>query len=169
MAGLCLMSQPALALSRPKAKGTKVLAFRHLHTDEKLRITYWKDGAYDPSALNRINYLLRDFRNGEVYPIKPSLLDLLHEVRTKAGSDGVFEIISGYRSPRTNAMLASFSRGVAHHSLHMQGKAIDVRLEGTSLSRLQRTALSLGRGGVGYYPRSDFVHMDVGRIRRWRG
>ena len=168
MAGLCGLSQPALALTG-KPKGTKVLSFRHLHTDEKLKIAFWKDGAYDRAALTKLNHLLRDFRTGDVYPINPGLFSLLHDIRTKLGSDGTIEIISAYRSPATNSMLAKLSDGVANNCLHMQGKAIDVRLEGTSLAKLQRTALALGHGGVGYYPSSQFVHLDVGRVRRWQG
>ena len=168
VASLCTLSNPALAMVA-KAKGTKSLSFRHLHTDEKLQVVFWKDGVYDRAGLAKLNHLLRDFRTGDVYPINPNLFSLLHDIRRKLGSDGTIEIISAYRSPATNSMLARLSDGVANNSLHMQGKAIDIRLEGTSLSKLQRTALALGHGGVGYYPSSQFVHLDVGRVRRWQG
>lgn len=164
----CGITTPAFALSKI-AKGSKILDFRNLHTDEKLSIAYWRDGIYDRAALAKINHILRDHRSGDVYPMKLSLLDVLHDLQAKLNNHNTIEIISGYRSPRTNATMAKFGSGVANHSLHMEGKAIDIRLVGTPLPKLQRTALALGRGGVGYYPDSQFVHIDVGRVRRWQG
>lgn len=163
---LCLASQPALALSRPTA-GMKELAFYNLHTDEKLRVTYWKDGKYDRAALSKVNHILRDFRSGDVYPMSANLIDLLHDLQTKLRTDAVIEIISGYRSPKTNAMLANASDGVARQSYHTKGVATDIRMRGVSLRQIQTTALFMRRGGVGFYPRSDFVHVDVGPVRRW--
>lgn len=145
------------------------LSLDNLHTGERLNVTYWSNGSYIPDALAEVNNVLRDFRNGEKHPIAPNLLDLLALLRSRMESTAPFTVISGYRSPTTNAMLRSAHEhsGVASQSLHMQGMAIDVRLDGRSLAALHDTALSLRAGGVGYYPSSDFVHVDVGRVRRW--
>ncbi|HEX5611025.1 MAG TPA: DUF882 domain-containing protein [Burkholderiales bacterium] len=157
------------ALAKPGAvlaSEERVLAFQHTHTGESLEIVYFQGGAYLSAALARINRLLRDFRTGEMHPIDPALLDTLHALCSACGRSG-FEIISGYRSPNTNAMLRSRSGGVASHSLHLEGRAIDVRLPGVGTDRLRDAAIALGRGGVGYYPGSDFVHLDTGRPRSW--
>ncbi|MGH8199125.1 MAG: YcbK family protein [Steroidobacteraceae bacterium] len=114
-----------------------------------------------------MNHFLRDFRTGEVHPIDPGVLDVLFDLKTRTGCDESFHVISGYRSPRTNAMLRRRSTGVAAHSLHMRGQAIDVRLPGIPTKHLQELALALRRTGVGYYPKSDFVHLDAGRVRFW--
>jgi uncharacterized protein YcbK (DUF882 family) len=143
------------------------LSFENLHTGERLDTVYWVNGAYQPGALHSINVLLRDFRNGQVYPIDRKLLDLLVQLRTRLHSSAPIQVISGYRSPETNAMLASYSDGVAAGSLHMEGMAIDIRIPGRSLRQVHQVALNLAEGGVGYYPRSDFVHVDTGRVRRW--
>jgi uncharacterized protein YcbK (DUF882 family) len=143
------------------------LAFRHTHTDETLKVVYRSGEQYVPSALTEINRLLRDFRTGEVQPIDPALLDILHALATTCGGH-TFEIISGFRSPATNAMLKrKGGGGVAKHSLHMEGRAIDVRMPGLESARLRDAALLLGLGGVGYYPIEDFVHLDTGRVRSW--
>ena len=153
----------------PKANAAapRALAFYHTHTKERLRVTYAANGMHIPKALAQINYFLRDFRTGDVHTIDPTLLDLLYALRARVGGKGTYEIISGYRSPRTNEMLRSRSSGVAKRSLHMEGKAIDVRLTGVRTSRLREEALALHLGGVGYYPNSDFVHVDTGRVRKW--
>ncbi len=143
------------------------LRFHHLHTGEQLDIVYCENGHYLPDALGEVNQLLRDFRSGEMAEIDPALLDLLHAVQASTGADGTFEIISGYRSPSTNEMLRSRSRGVARRSLHMQGKAVDVRLPGLATRQLRNASVALRRGGVGYYPADDFVHLDTGRVRTW--
>lgn len=145
------------------------LGFYNLHTNERLRCQYWSNGRYDENALEDIAYVLRDFRTNEVKPIHPGLLDLLATVRAELSSQKEFHVISGYRSPATNAKLNARSSGVAKRSLHMQGKAIDVRLPGTSLSKFRQVGRDLGLGGVGYYPKSDFVHLDIGRPRQWIG
>jgi len=160
------------ALIRPAAAGTspaaeRRLAFRNLHTEERLETVYWRDGGYDATALEAINHILRDHRSGEVKPIDPNLLDLLDRVQGELGTREPFQIISGYRSPKTNARLAADSDGVAKRSLHVEGKAIDVRLEGCGIATLRDTALGLRAGGVGYYPKSNFVHLDIGRVRAW--
>lgn len=155
--------QSALA-DTPNAKS---VSFVHTHTGEKLTAVYWKDGAYQQEVLHQVNHLLRDFRTNEVHDIDPPLLDVLFDLRTRVASDAAFHVISAYRSPKTNAMLRRSSNGVAEHSMHMQGKAIDVRLAGFPTERLAEVARSLRRGGVGYYKASDFVHVDTGRVRYW--
>jgi uncharacterized protein YcbK (DUF882 family) len=143
------------------------LSFVHTHTGETLSTVYFEGGQYRAGELGRINQLLRDFRTGDVYPIDPGVLDILADLRTLSRSDEPYEVISGYRSPETNAELHRRSSGVAEHSLHMQGRAIDVRLPRFATAKLHELALGMGRGGVGYYPQSDFVHLDNGRVRRW--
>lgn len=159
-----LVASPALA-SPPR--GVRSLSFKNLHTDERVSTEYWVDGWYNPDALAEIDHVLRDFRTGEAHPIDPRLLDLMHQIQTKLETDADFEVFSAYRSPKTNAALARRSRGVARKSLHMQGKAVDVRLPGRRLRYVRRAAKALRVGGVGYYPRSGFVHIDVGRVRYW--
>jgi uncharacterized protein YcbK (DUF882 family) len=156
---------PADAAAAPAAPRT--LRFVHTHTSETLTATYFDGADYDPDCLREINHLLRDFRNDEIRPIDPGLLDLLHTVQGLAGGATPFEVISAYRSPATNAMLHRHSSGVAEHSQHLLGKAIDVRLQGLPTAQLHRIGLSLARGGVGYYPASDFVHLDTGPVRSW--
>ena len=130
---------------------------------------FFRGGDYMPEALAAIQVLLRDYRNGEQHPIDPPLLDYLHDVAPLLGVDPMFSVISGYRSPQTNAQLHEHSNGVARNSLHMQGRAIDVRLARVDCARLAGSALDMARGGVGYYRSSDFVHLDTGRFRTWRG
>ncbi len=141
----------------------------NLHTGESLQAVYFDQGRYLPDALAEVNRVLRDFRTGDQHMMDLRLLDLLSQVRAKVGAERPFQVISGYRSPKTNAMLHERSHGVANQSLHMQGMAIDVRVEGVQLDHLHKAAIDLGRGGVGLYPVSNFVHMDVGRVRRWNG
>jgi uncharacterized protein YcbK (DUF882 family) len=145
----------------------KALAFYNTHTGETLKAVYWDQGTYVPQALAEINHILRDYRTGEVREIEPALLDLLFALQQKLGSAAPFSIISGYRSPETNSHLSSMSKGVAKNSMHLLGKAIDIRLPGHELKTLQRAAVDLRRGGVGYYSSSDFVHVDIGRVRYW--
>jgi uncharacterized protein YcbK (DUF882 family) len=143
------------------------LCFHHTHTGEKLDVTYFERGSYLDDALGAVNQLLRDHRSGEVYAMDTSLLDLLHAVQRRCERDGPFEVISGYRSPSTNEMLRRNSTGVAKRSLHTQGRAIDVRIPGLDTGDLRRAAMELSAGGVGYYPKSAFVHLDTGRVRAW--
>ena len=149
--------------------GARSLALSNLHTGEKLKLDYWVDGRYEPAALAEANRLLRDFRTGEVHPMEPRLFDLLHVLQQNMESNAAYEVISGYRSPQTNAALHERSDGVASKSLHMQGMAMDIRLPGRTLAKLHDAALALDQGGVGFYPTSDFVHVDVGKVRRWNG
>jgi uncharacterized protein YcbK (DUF882 family) len=150
------------AESEPRA-----LAFRNLHTGESIDVVYWADGQLDYGALREIDWVLRDFRTGEARAMDRRLLGLLWRLRTTLDTTEPYEVISGYRSPKTNAMLRSQSRGVSRVSLHMQAMAIDVRVPGHSLTAVREAALALRLGGVGYYAASDFVHVDVGRVRYW--
>jgi uncharacterized protein YcbK (DUF882 family) len=151
------------------AAGARALRFTHLHTGERLEVTYFSAGDYVPDALAAINHVLRDFRTGGVHSIEPGLLDLVYRIQQSAGASGPIEVISGFRSPATNAMLRARSEGVAAGSLHMVGKAIDLRVTGVTLPRLRDAALALRGGGVGYYPGSRFLHVDTGRVRAWQG
>lgn len=147
--------------------GERQLDFYHTHTGENLSVTYFRNGDYQPAALEQLNRFLSDWRNGKGREIDPELLDILWEIQQVTGSRDTYEVISAYRSPETNAMLRSRSSGVAKNSQHLHGKAIDVRLRGVDTRVLRDTALRLGRGGVGYYAKSDFVHVDTGRVRSW--
>jgi uncharacterized protein YcbK (DUF882 family) len=166
--GIALVSTATLTQGTGMPE-TRDLSFYHTHTGKRLDVTYWQDGDYVESALSEINLFLSDFRTGDRVDMDPELLDLIHDVRESLGSDGTYQVISAYRSPETNEMLRkrSASTGVARKSQHLLGKAIDVRLEGVSTAKLRDAAISLRRGGVGYYEASDFVHMDTGRVRRW--
>ena len=155
------------ALNRAATVDERRLSFFHTHTGESLEIVYARNGDYLAPALDRINGFLADFRTEDLGAMDPALLDILYELRESLGSDGTFEIISAYRSPQTNEMLRSQTTGVAQNSQHLLGKAIDVRLRGTATGRLRDAAIALERGGVGYYPDSDFVHIDTGRVRSW--
>jgi uncharacterized protein YcbK (DUF882 family) len=159
---------PALGRAA-ESDGGKHLTLRNLHTPESLTVTFWRGGAYVPEALEKIEDILRDYRTGERHPIDPPLLDYLCDVARTAQVEPVFSVISGYRSPKTNAMLHERSGEVSSHSLHMEGRAIDVRLAGVDCAALADRALGMKRGGVGYYRQSDFVHLDTGRFRTWRG
>ena len=153
--------QPAIDVRR--------IVLKNLHTDEALDAVYWERGAYVPDAMAEVNRVLRDYRTGEVHQIHPDLLDLVSDLHAKVGSSSPIQVISGYRSPQTNAMLHERSAEVAKHSLHMDGMAMDLHLQDVDLSYLHKAALDLSRGGVGYYPQSNFVHVDVGPVRRWQG
>jgi uncharacterized protein YcbK (DUF882 family) len=161
-----IITQPARAPYR-HAVAHKTLAFEHTHTGDKLKLTYFEHGRYIEEALQEINYLLRDFRTDDIHPIDTGLLDQLFVLKQTLGVNKPFHIISGYRSPLTNAKLRRHSHGVADHSFHMQGRAIDIRLEGVSSRTIRNAALTLAQGGVGYYPRDNFVHLDTGKFRAW--
>jgi uncharacterized protein YcbK (DUF882 family) len=145
----------------------KSLALQCLNTGETLKLTYFERGRYVHSALRELDFLLRDYRTGDVHRMDPALLDQLYDLKTVLGTNRPFEIICGYRSPHTNAKLRRQSAGVANRSLHMEGRAIDIRLQGGDIRRLRNAALAMRRGGVGYYPKSDFVHLDTGSFRTW--
>ena len=145
-------------------------AFVHnLHTGETLDAVYWENGKYVPDALAEAMRVMRDWRDGREHVMDPRLFDVLHSVRGKLEVNKPFQLISGYRSPATNAALHAESGQVAAHSQHLIGKASDIRVEGVQLDHLHRAALSLSAGGVGFYPQSDFVHVDVGPVRQWSG
>ncbi len=143
------------------------LSFYNVHTNETLRSTYWAEGEYIPESLKEIDHLLRDFRTGEVQKIDTGLLELLHAISKRLNTTKPFQVISGYRSAKTNDYLRRHTTGVEKNSLHMEGQAIDVKLTGVSLSMLKRAAMEQRMGGVGLYPDSGFVHVDVGEIRYW--
>ena len=166
--GMLAAALPLPAAADPRLSGAeRRLAFHNLHTEEKLDLPYWVEGDFVPESLAEINHILRDHRTNQVAAIDTQLLDLLYRVRTALGTSQPIEVISGYRSPASNLMLAENTSGVARHSLHLEGKAIDIRIPGISLADLRRAGLDLRGGGVGYYPDSNFVHLDVGRIRAW--
>ena len=158
---------PSYSALRDSRVTEKSLSFYNTHTGESVKALYWACGKYIPEGLSEINQILRDTRTNEVKTIEPQLLDLLHTLRRKLETENPFHVISGYRCPSTNASLLEQGRGVVKNSLHLYGLAADVRLPGFPLSALRRAALSLKGGGVGYYPKSDFVHIDVGRVRVW--
>lgn len=164
---LTLGSIVLAARTAESATSFRELSFNHLHTGETLSVEYVQGGQYQPDALAAVNRLLRDFRTGEMHAIDPALLDQLHEVRRRLNTHRSFDVISGYRSPTTNAALRRKSEAVAAQSLHMSGRAIDIRVADVKLQALRRSALDLGAGGVGYYPASNFVHLDTGRVRAW--
>ena len=153
--------------ARPNAPLERSLGFYNTHTDETLRTVYWAEGSYQSDGLHEINRILRDHRTGEVHRMDERLLDLLYLLQARTGRRDKFHIISGYRSPATNAMLNARSSGVAKRSYHMQGMAIDIRLPGYDLKKLHQAALALKAGGVGWYPSSNFIHVDVGPVRSW--
>jgi uncharacterized protein YcbK (DUF882 family) len=157
----------SLAQLHDPISSERSLSFYNPHTGESLKTLYWAEGAYLSDALAEINHILRDHRTDEMKPIDARLLDLLYTIHRKLRTRQPFHIISGYRCPSTNALLRAKSRMVAKNSLHLYGKAADVRLPHSDLSALRRVAISLRGGGVGYYPKSQFVHVDVGKVRYW--
>lgn len=175
-----LRSAPQAATGRPAVRplqsaalpfaGPRRAHLHNLHTGEVLDAVYWESGRYVPDALAEAMRVMRDWRNGKEHVMDPRLFDVLHGVQQKLGTKSKpFQLISGYRSPQTNAMLHAESGQVASHSQHMQGKASDIRVEGVELVHVRNAALSLRAGGVGFYPVSDFVHVDVARVRTWNG
>ncbi len=165
--GAVLNPFSALANLDSRSKPLKYLEFYNIHTYERLHVCYSRNGSYDIKALSRINHILRDHRSGEVKAIDTQLLELLHALSYKTNPQKPFHVISGYRSPSTNKKLRKNSSGVAARSLHTRGKAIDIRIPGFKTRQLRNVARKLKAGGVGYYSRSDFVHVDVGRVRYW--
>ena len=159
---------PRSLIGSPNSTARRI-ALTNLHTDERLEIEYFRDGVYVPEALAALAVLLRDFRNEGRHAIDPTLMDYLVDVADQIGVPPAFAVISGYRSPETNERLHERSSGVSQHSLHMQGRAIDVRLGGVDCQDLAARAAGLQRGGVGFYRGSDFVHLDTGAFRTWRG
>ena len=167
LAGALGLATPSLIAGGASAAAPRRLSLLNLHTGEKLAATYFEAGRYLPDALAALDRVLRDHRTGEVHPIAPGLIDLVADLAGQFGRPDAVQIISGYRSPASNAALHARSSGVATRSLHMQGMAMDIRVPGAPLERLRNAALALRRGGVGYYPASNFVHVDVGKVRQW--
>ncbi|WP_426103547.1 DUF882 domain-containing protein [Massilia sp. TSP1-1-2] len=161
------MSVPALARAAVTAPNERVLRLYNTHTGESVKSVFWAEGQFVPDALADINKLLRDHRNDSIANMDPQLLLLLERVSKNVGPNDMLHVISGYRSPASNALLAAASDGVAKHSMHLEGKAIDIRMPGRSLATLHKAAMNANGGGVGYYPASQFVHMDTGRPRHW--
>ena len=143
------------------------LSFYNTHTDERLEVCYYTQGRYQPSSLRKINYIFRDHYSGEIKPIHKDLIDFFYSISKTIGHGVQFHIVSGYRSPETNAMLRRKTRAVAKNSLHMRGKAADIRVPGYDTRRLKHICMKMRVGGVGYYPGSDFVHVDTGKVRCW--
>jgi len=163
--GLGVVSAPTIACA--KAVGKRSLSFVHTRTQQELTITYASGKTYDRKALAQINQFLRDYQTGQVHVIDPKLLDILWAVQGEMGRKGVYEVISGYRSPKTNRGLRQGHPGVASHSLHMKGQAIDIRFSGANLAQINQCAMAMQSGGVGYYPKDGFVHLDSGQYRTW--
>ena len=155
------------AWSKLQQTQQRTLNFKNIHTGETLRATYWAEGEYLHSEMTLVNRLLRDHRTGDVHSMDTQLMDVLFVVQQLVAVDGAYHVISGYRSPASNEQLREHSKGVAKHSLHMQGKAIDICLPGCELKQLRNAAVSVQAGGVGFYPRSNFIHVDTGKVRRW--
>jgi len=155
---------PTLSIATPERRRIK---FQHAHTAERLDVVYFEHGEYLPDALASIDHLLRDFRTGEEYPMEKPVLDALAILFDQAGQRGAFEVISAFRSSKTNNMLRRNSAGVAKRSLHMLGQAVDIRLTSLATDKLRDAAKALKIGGVGYYPKSNFIHLDTGRVRYW--
>ena len=160
---LASSAQPAYAARNTSWR----TSFHNAHTGESFNGVYRVGNKYLPDAFERISYVLRDFRTGEVFPMDPRVIDIVTAVQQKAGQSGPVEILSGYRSPKTNAGLRKASSGVAKNSFHMYGQAIDLRIPGYKTSGVRNIALGVKAGGVGYYPKSNFVHVDTGRVRSW--
>ena len=170
MLGSIVCLAPAQALAKFSLTGVRErsLSLLNTHTGERLKeVVYWEQGNYIHDALENLNHVLRDHRTNEIHPIDPMTLDLMAAISRKVDAKQPFEIISGYRSPQTNRSLRGNSKGVAKNSYHMQGKAVDLRLPGVPLKKVRKAALELRMGGVGYYSKSGFVHIDSGRVRSW--
>jgi len=160
--------QPGTPFARPQLLQDRRLAFRHRHTGETVNVVYYADGRYIPPAIKQITHLMRDHRTDQEMPIDPALIDLLYALQMRLGRRDPFEVYSGYRSPATNALLRQKrGRSVAKHSLHMQGMAVDIGIEHVRSYDIAKAALVLQKGGVGFYRRSNFVHVDVGPVRSW--
>lgn len=163
-----VVAVPARASVAPGLQGARDLALAHLHTRERLALVYAQGSDYLPPALQTLNRFLRDHYSDAVGVMDPLLYDLMHQIRASLRARMPYEIVSGYRDPGTNAHLkATRGGGVATRSLHMDGRAVDLRLPGVPLAELRDAALALKAGGVGYYPREQFVHIDTGRVRSW--
>lgn len=165
---MAAVAAPAIVRAQP-LPGVRRAVLHNLHTGDTFNDVFFANGRYVPDALAEAMRVLRDWRNGEEHPMDPRLFDTLHAINDRLDNNRPFQVISGYRSPRTNAMLHARSSGVADRSQHVLGKAMDVRIQGVSLRNLRNAAVDVQAGGVGYYPVSNFVHVDVARVRQWTG
>jgi uncharacterized protein YcbK (DUF882 family) len=157
---------PELSPSQPSKEHS--LQLYNTHTGERIRIVYRRGDQYVADALAKLDYFLRDHRTGDVRHFDPRLYDILSDLTASVGQPGAeIAIVCGYRTPSTNETLRAHTTGVAKNSLHIQAEAIDLRVPGVDTLKLRKAALALQRGGVGYYPHSDFIHVDVGRVRQW--
>lgn len=164
------VSMPGLAHASTSASfrtNARALSLINPHTGDKLKTVYWEKGSYSNESLKDISYIMRDMHTGEMSPIDPRLIDILYSLRAKLETSKPFEIVCGYRTPRSNAFIYKHEKGVGKNSYHMYGRAVDIRLADRSASQIQHAAWSLQKGGVGYYPKAGFVHIDTGGIRRW--
>lgn len=165
---LLTLGAPMLAeAAKGRFPSHKTLLLKHAHTGDKIKLTYFEKGRYIKDALHEVNLLFRDYRSGKVHPIDIALLDQLYDIKQLIGVNRPIQVVCGYRSPFTNAMLHEHNSGVATNSLHMQGRAVDIRIEGCQTRQIRNAALALRKGGVGYYEKSDFVHIDTGKFRTW--
>lgn len=137
------------------------------HTGDNLKAVYWEKGVYYPEPMKDISYMMRDHHSQEMSPIDPRLIDTLHLLQLTLGTQCPFEVVCGYRTPKSNAFIYKHERGVARNSYHIYGRAIDIRMKERTPGQIQRAAWSLQQGGVGYYPKANFVHIDTGGVRRW--
>ncbi len=170
LVGVAASAAPLISMRDVFASGVNdvwKLSFRHAHTGESFSGVYRVGDKYLPEAFERLSYVMRDFRTNEVFPMDPHVVDILSLVHKKMNVSEPFHILSGYRSPKTNAMLKGKTRGVANNSFHMYGQAVDIRIPGQSTRRLRNAAHDLQAGGVGYYARSNFIHVDTGDVRSW--
>ncbi|MBF0247436.1 MAG: DUF882 domain-containing protein [Alphaproteobacteria bacterium] len=170
MGGLAMLGASApvgTAWGGVRVPREKSLTLRNLHTGEKVKTVFWADGHFVPEGCSRIEWIFRDHRTDEKAEIDPALLVAMHDLQKTVGTTNAIQVVCGYRSPKTNAALRKISSGVAKKSYHIKGMAIDLRIKGVALRDLHRAAVSLKRGGVGYYPKSDFVHIDTGPVRYW--
>jgi uncharacterized protein YcbK (DUF882 family) len=162
-----ISATPLAAVAAPRPPSVRTISILNPHTGEAVKASYWEKGRYVPEELDAINYVLRDHWTNEVAEIDPKLLDTLHALQNRLDTKSAFHVTSAYRSRETNDMLRRNGERAAKHSLHMEGKAADVRMPGRSVKYIHRAAMRLQAGGVGYYPRSNFVHLDVGPVRHW--
>jgi len=168
LVGLTMVPISARPSTAPNAAPEYRLKFFHTHTGERLDIVYRRGDEYIPAALDELDHYLRDHRTGDIHHYNPQVFDLLHDLTEEVGKPNAeINVVCGYRTPWSNEYLRAHGHGVARHSLHMEAMAIDIRLPGVATADLRDAALALHRGGVGYYASSQFVHVDVGRVRRW--
>ncbi len=170
MAGLLMTTLPFVTTRKAMAAidgGIWKVAIKHAHTGESFAGAYRVGDKYLPEAFERLNYVLRDFRTKEIFPMDPRAVDIISMVQARTKTGRPLEVLSGYRSPKTNNMLRHETLGVAKNSFHMYGQAMDIRMDGYNTSKIRKIAMDLKAGGVGYYPRSNFVHVDTGKIRYW--